>query len=388
MFFRSYSLRARQHLRQINDLIQKRERMNYIVASHEGESSLDFYSCVDEGKVEIASVIQDLLNDNQLDTQEKLLLASQQYKFDGKFCCFVDNKNTNDELIVSFLDEVLKSDEPLIKETINILKNREFVDRLTRDDLVFRYIDILKKLPIHVSLLILNHHVIDKLSHYAGTNPTEYDETMKELIEALSFKSEKPSQRYKIDMMRLKQTPSPSAPELLPEAAMTLNNELPLATAVLTAINVQRELGYGRPDLPEYLSAYINESIQYYSHPRLLFSQDFTLMAGIKLIFSWLFCRQETLSKSMFLTNLMNDINQNQNKSYSDCVDDAIVRLPHNNQPWLEDSRIARILDKLYSLDIPVAMVQADISNAEADIYKKSDINQAPMVTLAPRQGF
>ena len=386
IFSRSYSLRARQHLREINDLIQEHESIKYQVAHYEGKSSPDFFNRIDEGKEEIALAIQRLLNDKQLDNQEKLLLASQQYEFGGKFCCFMDNTNTNDELILSFLDEVLKSDQPLFKETINILKNSEFVDRLIRDDLVFRYIDILKKLPIHVSLLILNHHVIDKLSYHAATNQTEYDETMKELIEALSLKSEKPSQRYKINMMKIRETPS--APELLPQAEMTSNNDLPLVTAVLTAINVQRELGYGRPYLPEYLIGYINESIQYYSHPSFLFSQDFTLIAGIKLFFSWLFCRQENLNKSLFLTNLMTDINQNPNKSYSDCVDDARQTLHPNDQHWLGDSRIARIIDKLYLLDTPVAMVQTDISNAEADIYEKSDINQAATMTLASRQGF
>lgn len=381
VFFRNYSDNVRDYLSQINQMVQSSWDHYRSLDYHDAG---DFLSALDDGKSEIASVIQRILNDNTLTTPEKLFLASRQYDFyDGKFCCFIDNEATDDALIASFLDEILKSKEPLPKETIRILRNDKFINRLTKDDLVFRYIDTLKKLPIHVCLPILNDHVIDKLSHYAATHQTEYNDTIKELIEALLFKSEQPSQRYKINMMRMKEMPS--APEMLPEALMTLNNDLPLANVVLEAINIRRHLGYGRPDLPEYLVDYINESIQFYSHPGFSWLQDFTFTAGIKQIFSWLFSKQENLNKSLFLTNLMTDIYRNPNKPYSDCVDDAKQSLTFNA---MGDSRIARIIDKLYLSDMPVAMVQTDVSNAEADIYEKSELNQASIITLAPRQGF
>ena len=83
--------------------------------------------------------------------------------------------------------------------------------------------------------------------------------------------------------------------------------------------------------------------------------------------------------------NRRNAIYRNPNKPYSDCVDDAKQSLTFNA---MGDSRIARIIDKLYLSDMPVAMVQTDVSNAEADIYEKSELNQASIITLAPRQGF
>jgi hypothetical protein len=378
---------ARLEMESINKIIKSASGPVSFALSYGERGDAEAYR--DEAIQDVVFRMERLFDNDNLTSQEKLILASDSYYLEGNFCCLAD-ENTTEKLMSLFLAELLKTKEPLPKTVINVLKNKVFLNKLTSDSLVFQYIDLLKKLPIHISLTILDDNVVQKLSQYEAINQAEFRDKMFGLIDALKFKADNHSQRYKINLVRIKEGASapPMPDDMLPIAEPTQSETFPLAHAVAMAINTQHALGLGfqRPDLPEHLVGYIEETIHHYNHLEL--SSHSSFMDNIKVIFLWIFCRQESANKASFLENLMTDINKNTDKSYTECVDNALANLNNSQQDWKRDSRINKIVDNLRSLDVPVAIVQNEILADDVDIFNKSDWTDSPAAVYAPRQGI